>query len=117
LDFGNPFTPTDTNPLVAPGGTWTVIKVSLMVMGDATVPLNNTFTTEAFVPNPFPFNVMIVPIPPLAGLRLVRPGPLSCLLQAKKTVVRIRGKSKYFIGALPMNIIIKKDSTEYSRCF
>lgn len=84
LEFTVKFTPllavpptvTTTLPVVAPVGTSAVIKLSLQLVAVAVVPLNFTVLEPWLAPNPAPVIATLAPIPPLAGDRLVIPGPV-----------------------------------------
>ena len=65
---------TEMVPLVVPTATTARICVALSMMNDAAgVPLNDT----AVAPVKFvPVSVTVVPLPPLAGVKLVKVGPV-----------------------------------------
>jgi hypothetical protein len=62
------FTLTTTLPVVAPGGTGTVIEPAFQLVGDAVVPLN--VTAPELAPKPVPAMVTLVPTIPEPGDKL-----------------------------------------------
>src|SRR5207249_8968097 len=72
--LAKPFTVTTTLPVVAPGGTGTMMLVADHVVGVAATPLKVTVLVPFVAPNPVPAIVTAVAICPLVGERPVMVG-------------------------------------------
>jgi hypothetical protein len=66
--LATPFAVTTTLPVVAPGGTGTVIEAAFQLVGDAVVPLK--VTAPGLIPKPVPAMVTLVPTIPEPGDKL-----------------------------------------------
>src|SRR5262245_48301256 len=80
--LARPPTVTTTGPVVAPGGTVTVMLVLLHADAVAAAPLNVTRLLPCETPNPFPAMVTVLPI----GADIGRTDAISTPLNVTRTV-------------------------------
>jgi len=98
----SPFTVTEMVPEVAPAGTVTVSWVAVAAVTVANMPLNLTVLSAAVVLKLVPVMVIVVPTPPVAGVKLVMVGAVAELAFTVKSVEEVVGFPSTITVILPV---------------